>query len=1132
MKKILVICLLLSLFSAFGIYRAAAADSPITVKVGIYEDQVNAYSQSSSNWLPTQPVITDTFSNWAKWTLISVALVTLFLIGGVAVFRREVKRKTRQLAAGIEDHKKAEIVLKASEEKYRKTLDTMMEGGQIIDFNYRYIYLNNTAVLHSRRTREDLLGHTMMEIYPGIENTELFRQIESCMKDRVPHSMVNLFTYPDGSKSWFDISINPVAEGVFLLSVDKTVRKNAEEALRESEHKLRQAQEIAHLGYWQWDVKTGDVKWSDEVYRIFGLDPENFTPRIDSIMAMSPWPEDHERDKELIFRAGQSHEPGYYEQKFQRPDQSLGYYFSNFQGIYDDSGGLVSIVGTVLDITESKISEQTIMEAKGKLEAVFQSMTDAVLITDTSGHFLDFNDAFATYYRCLNKKDCFEKKDRFRDYIEFYNPDGTVVPPDMWPVPRALRGETVNGIEYKTLRKDTGEAWWGSVSFNPVKDEENRIIGAVVVSHEITQRKKADVTLRESEENFRRTLEDSPFGILIVSSDDDIIYANRALLEIYGYDSLEEFRSVSVQTRYTPESYAEYLIRKDKRERGEEILAPVGVNIICKDGGIRSLETMRKEILWSGKRQHQIIYQDITQRKKAAEDLKASEDKFSRAFNSSPIGMAIMDLETQSFVEVNERWAEILEYQPADMLGRTTAELNMYSDMGVRTRLWQTLYKTKHIQNQEVVYRTKTGKNIQAVLSAEIVPLKGREFLISTLMDITESRKTEKALVESEEKLWRIYETVPEGIILIDTEGIILDANQAAIRMHGYIGRSKFIGINGFDLIAPDDRENAGRYLKNVMEKGVMQNVRLTLLRIDGSEFPGELSAAVIRDLQNNPVGIVIVTSDITARIAAQEEHQKIVEYRELDRVKTNLLSTISHELRTPLASIKGYSSMLLMYDRKLNKAQKNESIEAIDRSTDRLTELIDHLLDMSRLDAGILKLTLQPVDPLEILSAAVTEAKLRSPDFKFKNETKGKLPEIMADGRRLRQVIDNLLENAIKYSPENTRITVKTEVKQDEMLVSITDQGRGIPEGEYQKIFERMYRIEQRLQKDPGGLGLGLSLCKALVESHGGRIWVESVVNKGSTFYFTIPIGKVEKGKENDGKKQAKVKESTRNRR
>jgi PAS domain S-box-containing protein len=1011
MKKILIICLLLLLFSAFGIYSAAAADSPETVKVGVYEDQVDAFSQSSSNRLPTQPVVTDTFSNWAKWTLIGIILVGLFLIGSIALLQSQVKRKTKQLTKEIAESKTAKNEIRHLNLRQEAILSAVPDIIAEVDINKIYTWVNPAGY---RFFGEDVIGKeasfyfegeqdVYFHVHPIFEGDDNIIYLESWQR-RI-----------DGEKrllGWWCRTLkddNGNVRGALSTARDITELKKAQQAIVEAKTKLEAVFQSMTDAVFFTDTNAKFVDFND-AFATFN----RFKDRAECIKMMGK----SEGKIEVFFpdgtitpwnmlaapRALRGETTANVEYKLRRKDTGETWWGSfSSSPIKDKENRIVGAVVVAHDITEHKNSEKAIVEAKRKLEAVFQSMTDAVLIADTKGRFLDFNDAFATYHRFLNKEDCFEKKDRFRDYIELFNLDGTAVPPDTGPVLRALQGETGNGVEYKTLRKDTGETWWSSVSFNPVKDEGNNIVGAVVVSHDITNRKKAD------------------------------------------------------------------------------------------------------------------------------EDLKESQEKFYRAFNFSPVGMAITYYDTQRFVEVNQKWAETLEYTPAEILGRTTAELNIYPDPNVRTAIWQTLYKEGSIQNFEVIYQTKTGKIVLTLISAEIVTLKGEKYLISTMLDITERRKTEKALIESEEKLRRIFETVPEGILLINTEGIILDANQAVIKMHGYTGRSKVISKNGHDLIATKDLEKGRQLFKDTLEKGIMQNVRLTLLRIDGSEFAGEVSGAVIKDLQNNPVGIVIVTSDITARIAAQEEHQKVVEYRELDRVKTNLLSTISHELRTPLASIKGYSSMLLMYDRKLNKMQKNESIEAIDRSTDRLTELIDHLLDMSRLDAGILKLTLSPVNPQQILTAAVDEAKLRSPHFRFKNEIKGKLPGIMADARRLRQVIDNILENAIKYSPENTLITVKTEVKQDEMLVSITDQGRGIPEGEYQKIFERMYRIEQRLQKDPGGLGLGLSLCKALVEGHGGRIWVESVVDKGSTFYFTIPTGKVGKGNKNGDKKQVKIKESTR---
>ncbi|MCX6165143.1 MAG: GAF domain-containing protein, partial [Ignavibacteriae bacterium] len=157
--------------------------------------------------------------------------------------------------------------------------------------------------------------------------------------------------------------------------MDITNRKKAEEELRESERKLREAQEMAHLGYWYWDVKTGVVEWSEEVYKIFRLNPKEFTPQIDSILALSPWPEENQRDKELINRAIESHEPGFYEQKFLRPDRSIGYYSSTFQGNYNEKGELITIVGAVMDITERKLAEESLAIQK-RIGDIFLTIPD------------------------------------------------------------------------------------------------------------------------------------------------------------------------------------------------------------------------------------------------------------------------------------------------------------------------------------------------------------------------------------------------------------------------------------------------------------------------------------------------------------------------------------------------------------------------------------------------------------------------------------------------------------------------------------------------------------------------------------------------------------------------------------
>jgi len=231
--------------------------------------------------------------------------------------------------------------------------------------------------------------------------------------------------------------------------------------------------------------------------------------------------------------------------------------------------------------------------------------------------------------------------------------------------------------------------------------------------------------------------------------------------------------------------------------------------------------------------------------------------------------------------------------------------------------------------------------------------------------------------------------------------------------------------------------------------------------------------------------------------------------YEELNKLKSDLLSMVSHELRTPLATIKGYATMLVDYDEKLTSDEKVQSLMSIDKATNRLTYLVDQLLDMSRADAGLLKLEREPADPVTVIQQAAAEARLRVPDYRFEVDVPAEgLPLVRMDVTRIRQVLDNLLDNAVKYAANGKGVAMSARQHDGAIVFSVTDYGPGIPEQELERIFDRMYRIEQQPGPSVKGLGLGLSICKALIEAHGGRIWAESQLGKGSRFIFTLPLG------------------------
>jgi K+-sensing histidine kinase KdpD len=227
---------------------------------------------------------------------------------------------------------------------------------------------------------------------------------------------------------------------------------------------------------------------------------------------------------------------------------------------------------------------------------------------------------------------------------------------------------------------------------------------------------------------------------------------------------------------------------------------------------------------------------------------------------------------------------------------------------------------------------------------------------------------------------------------------------------------------------------------------------------------------------------------------------------QEADRVKSLLLSTVSHELRTPLATIKGNTSLLIQHHGDIPPDLFIEHLQDIDEETDKLTELISNLLDMSRLEAGMLLIQVRAINLLDILKAAVAAARLRLQRHTIRLKCSASSAIAYGDARRVEQIVANLLDNAAKYSPAATTIDVTVKSGGDEMIVSVKDRGRGIETEHLDRIFERFYQVGPGRDSGRYGIGLGLAICRGLVEAQGGRIWVESRVGRGSTFYFSLP--------------------------
>jgi signal transduction histidine kinase len=255
------------------------------------------------------------------------------------------------------------------------------------------------------------------------------------------------------------------------------------------------------------------------------------------------------------------------------------------------------------------------------------------------------------------------------------------------------------------------------------------------------------------------------------------------------------------------------------------------------------------------------------------------------------------------------------------------------------------------------------------------------------------------------------------------------------------------------------------------------------------------------------PVANLLALSIGNARL--RTELEAVRSLSEANRLKAEVISTLAHEMRTPLTSIKGYATALLMEEASFSPQTQREFLQIIDEECDVLQDLIHDLLESSIIDAGFLKLDLQPVLVPRLASAIVDEFVHLSPRHRFMVDFPFPFPIVDADPQRITQVLRNLLDNAVKYSPNGGLVVVRGEAGEAEVVLSVADQGEGIAPEHLNHLFEKFFRIKSGLGRHVVGTGLGLPIARTIVETHGGRIWAESQLGQGTTFYFTIPCAR-----------------------
>jgi signal transduction histidine kinase len=271
--------------------------------------------------------------------------------------------------------------------------------------------------------------------------------------------------------------------------------------------------------------------------------------------------------------------------------------------------------------------------------------------------------------------------------------------------------------------------------------------------------------------------------------------------------------------------------------------------------------------------------------------------------------------------------------------------------------------------------------------------------------------------------------------------------------------------------------------------------------------YASQASAAI----ENARLYEALGQSNLTLEEKVQERTKNLVEanerLRELDQVKSNFISLVSHELRTPLTAIKGFIVTLFHYDKEIPEDKRRVYLGVLNEETDRLTRLINELLDIARIESGRMEIQWRLVSVPEIVQRVFDTLAVKSNGISLVKDFPETFPRLVADPDKLEQVIINLVGNALRYSPPQSQVSVSGRKHEDGVILEVMDQGPGIAFVEQEKVFEKFYRLDNEANRKNPGTGLGLPICRALVNLHGGKIWVESEANQGCRFLFTLPL-------------------------
>jgi PAS domain S-box-containing protein len=649
----------------------------------------------------------------------------------------------------------------------------------------------------------------------------------------------------------------------------------------------------------------------------------------------------------------------------------------------------------------------------------------------------------------------------------------------------------------------------------------------LLAAKEALERKTEE--LQQQREWFEVTL--SSIGDAVITTDvqGKVTYLNPAAESMTGW--------TSAQARGEPLERVFNIINEDTRQTVENPISKVlqtgkvvglvnHTALIDKHGTVIPIEDSAAPIRNAqGKISGAVmVFHDVTQRRRAEDALRTSEERLRATFNQAAVGIVVADLNRQ-FLDANQRFCDILGYSVDELRRLTFTEITHPEDLP------ETQAQTRALLAGEIPhcalekrYVSKDGAAVWGRTTVTLlrdVSAKAQRF-IGIVEDITDRKETEQALRdaraqahETRSGLAAIVESSDDAIISKTLDGVISTWNHGAERLFGYTAE-EVIGKSITLLIPPRHLDEEPAILRRLRRGERIDHYETVRMAKDGTLLDVSLTVSPIKDLSGKIVGASKIARDITQRKRAEAALREEITrreraeaaLRETDRRKDEFLATLAHELRNPLAPIR--QAALISKAPTATEAQKRWSNEVISRQVQHMALLLDDLLDISRVTRGTLELRTEMIELAEVVHAAVETAR---PTIDAKRHVLSlEIPRgpvnFVADPLRLAQVLSNLLTNAAKYTDPEGQLRLRASCAAETITISVVDTGVGIPADAIKGVFAMFSQVTSSRDRSEGGLGIGLALAKGLVELHGGQIEARSAgLGHGSEFIVRLPL-------------------------